>query len=91
MSNFDAYMHSLKKFQRWPFTSDFARSMQDDISDGRIGSAMTFQESFDKDSIDGNNKGSRWLQNLHNGLFERLIFQQFRKRYRDIDLSQLML
>jgi hypothetical protein len=31
--------------------------MQDDIYDGWIGSAMTFQESSDKDSIDGNDEG----------------------------------
>jgi hypothetical protein len=30
--------------------------MQDDIGDGCIGSAMTFQESSDKDYIDGNNE-----------------------------------
>jgi hypothetical protein len=30
--------------------------MQDDICDGWIGSAMTFQESYDKDSIDGNDE-----------------------------------
>jgi hypothetical protein len=30
--------------------------MQDDICDGCIGSAMTFQESSEKDSIDGNDE-----------------------------------
>jgi hypothetical protein len=30
--------------------------MQDDIGDGCIGSAMTFQESYEKYSIDGNNE-----------------------------------
>jgi hypothetical protein len=30
--------------------------MQDDIGDGCIGNAMTFQEISDKDYIDGNNE-----------------------------------
>ena len=37
-----------------PFTAHCARSMKNDIGDGCIGSAMTFQESAEKDSIDGN-------------------------------------
>jgi hypothetical protein len=54
MSNFDAYMQPL--FEEIstlaPFTSHHAVSV-DDISDGRVGRrSMTFQESFDKDSID---------------------------------------
>jgi hypothetical protein len=30
--------------------------MQDDIGDGFIGNTMTFQESSEKDSIDGNDE-----------------------------------
>jgi hypothetical protein len=30
--------------------------MQDDICDGCIGSAMTFQESFENDYVDGNDE-----------------------------------
>ena len=41
MSNFDAYMHSLKKFQRWPpFTTHYVGSLHD-ICDGCIGSSMS--------------------------------------------------
>ena len=39
-----------------PFNAYYVGSMQDEICDGCIGCAMTFQESFEKDSIDGNEK-----------------------------------
>ena len=38
-----------------PFTAQRATSMDSGISDGLVGRrSMTFQESFDKDFIDGN-------------------------------------
>ena len=38
-----------------PFTAQRVTLMDHDISDGNVGRrSMTFQESFDKDSIDGN-------------------------------------
>ena len=38
-----------------PFTAQHAMSVDNGISDGLVGiSSMTFQESFDKHSIDGN-------------------------------------
>ena len=63
MSNFDAYRHKLKEFERWPHSP---LSMQ-----GRwimalvVGflngwHSMTFQESFDQYSVDGN--GEWWQQ-----------------------------
>jgi hypothetical protein len=36
-----------------PFTAHYAGSM-DDIGDGRVGISMTFQDSFEKVSIEGN-------------------------------------
>ena len=40
-----------------PFTSQRATSVDNGIGDGLVGRrSMTFQESFDKDSIDGNDK-----------------------------------
>ena len=39
-----------------PFTNHCAGSMKDESCDGCIGSAMTFQESFDKDSVYGNDE-----------------------------------
>ena len=39
-----------------PFNDHCVRPMQDDIGDGCIVNSMTFQESSDKDYIDGNNE-----------------------------------
>ena len=40
-----------------PFTAQCATSVDNGIGDGLVGRhSMTFQESFDKDSIDGNGK-----------------------------------
>jgi hypothetical protein len=54
MSNFYEYIQRLFEeiSMLAPFTSHHAVSV-DDISDGRVGRcSMTFQESFEKDSID---------------------------------------
>ena len=39
-----------------PFTTQHAVSVDYDIGDGHVGSFVTFQQSSDKDSIDGNDK-----------------------------------
>ena len=40
-----------------PFTAQHVMSIDNEIGDGIVGRlSMTFQESFDKDSIDGNGK-----------------------------------
>jgi hypothetical protein len=38
-----------------PFTAHCVGSV-DDIGEGHVGSSKTFQESFDKDSIEGNDE-----------------------------------
>ena len=61
MSNFDTYMHKFKEFQRWPLSllNIWRRWIME--CDGLVGRcSMTFQESFDKDSIDENGKWWQW-------------------------------
>ena len=63
MSNFDAYRHKLKEFQHWPHSPlnvqcPWIMALEVGFLIGRH--SMTFQESFDKDSIDGNGKWRQW-------------------------------
>ena len=44
-----------------PFIAQCTTSVDNGIGDGLVGRcSMTFQESFDKDSIDGNVKWCQW-------------------------------
>ena len=61
MSNFDAYKHMLKEFQHWPHSplNVRCRWIMELVMVLLIGRfSMPFQESFDKDSLDGN--GEWW-------------------------------
>ena len=61
-----------------PFTSQCATSVDNGIGDGLVigRRSMTFQESFDKDSLDGNGKWWQWdyMMNVNekHGLSKRL-------------------
>ena len=63
MYNFDAYTHKLKEFERWPHSPI---SMQGQwimalVMGSLIGRrSVTFQESFEKYSVDGNGKRWQW-------------------------------
>ena len=59
MSNFDAYRHKLKGFQHWPHSllNVWRRWIMELVIGLLIGRcSMTFQESFNNDSIDGNDE-----------------------------------
>ena len=61
MSNFNAYRHTLKEFQHWPHSPlNVQRRWIMALAEGFLNGwrSMTFQERFDKDSIDGN--GEWW-------------------------------
>ena len=61
MSNFDAYMQNLKESTLAIFTTQHAMLVNHGIGDRLVGrSSMTFQESFDKDSLDGNGEWWQW-------------------------------
>ena len=63
MSNFDAYMHKLMEFEHWPHSpiSMHGRWIMALVVGFLNGwHSMIFQESFDKDSIDGNGKWWQW-------------------------------
>ena len=63
MSNFDTYRHKLKEFEHWPHSP---LSMQGwwimALVVGFLNGwrSMTFQERFNKDSIDGNDEWWQW-------------------------------
>jgi hypothetical protein len=63
MSNFDAYRHKLKEFECWPHSPLNVRcrwimALVVGFVIGRC--SMTFQESLDKDSINGNGEWQQW-------------------------------
>ena len=56
MSNFDAYKAQVEGISMLaPFIAQRPTLVYNDIGDGLVGRrSMTFQESFDKDYVDGN-------------------------------------
>ena len=63
MSNFDAYRHKLKEFECWPHSPlnvqhQWIMALVVGFLNGWC--SMTFQESFDQYSIDGNGKWWQW-------------------------------
>ena len=65
LSNHVKFWHTHAQFEGIstlaPFTTQCAMSVAHGICDGLVGrGSMTFQESFDKDSIDGNGEWWQW-------------------------------
>jgi hypothetical protein len=56
MSNFNAYMHILKKFQRWPHSLLTIGGRCMTFVMGVLEFHVKFQDSFDNDSIEGNDE-----------------------------------